>query len=175
MTLMNNVTCTTKPPWRGTVEKCRFAVTVQPLRFKNSAQAAEIFRWIWPSLACQRLMAYNSASAHHSYTIRILAVCTFSHLVLFFGKKKVHVPLASRLHTSCAKLGLCHMAVQFTKFKFRQYLFIAVFHHFAKSLITLSSECSISCFSHLRCLEWCHKIHNYSARNVHPLNDRNIS
>ena len=76
-----------------TVEKCRLAVTVQrivPLRFKNSTQAAELFRGIWSSLACQRLMAYNSASAHHSYTIRILAVCTFLHAVqLFFSEKKL--------------------------------------------------------------------------------------
>ena len=59
-------TCTTKPPWGRTVEKCWLAVTVQqiiPLCFKHSAQAAEIFRGIWPSLACQRLMAYNSVSA----------------------------------------------------------------------------------------------------------------
>ena len=46
-------------------------------------------------IACQRLMAYNSASAHHSYSIRILAVCTFSHAVQLFSEKKVHVQLAS--------------------------------------------------------------------------------
>ena len=44
------------------------------LSFKNSAQAAEIFCGIQCSLACQRLMAYNSPSAHHSYSMRILAV-----------------------------------------------------------------------------------------------------
>ena len=121
--------CQRAPPNLLEEGLCRLAVAVQwmvPLRFKNSAQAAEIIREIWPSLACQRLiiMAYNSASAHHSYTgtIRILAVCTFSHAVqLFFSEKKIHVQLASRLHTACAKLGLCHMAVQIVKFKFCQY------------------------------------------------------
>ena len=47
----------------------------------------------------------GSASVHHSYSIRILAVCTFSHAVQFFSEKKVHVQLA-RHRASCAKLGL---------------------------------------------------------------------
>ena len=70
--------CTTKPPWGRTVEKCWLAVTVQqiiPLCFKHSAQVAEIFRGIWPSLACQRLMAYNSVSAHHIWSCDCVCVC----------------------------------------------------------------------------------------------------
>ena len=35
----------------------------------------------------QRLMAYNSASVHHSYSMRILAVSTFSHAVRLFSEK----------------------------------------------------------------------------------------
>jgi len=46
-----------------------------PLRLKNSAQAADIFRGD---------MANNSASTYRSYSVRILSVCPFSHAVQFF-------------------------------------------------------------------------------------------
>ena len=114
-----------------------------PLRLKNSAQAADIFRGTWPTTAHLCIV----------HSVRILSVCPFSHAVQFFP---CMVPLNTAvdlksLHSQFRRASLRHALslkalrlrysvkmitsqaqFQIAKFKFRQYQNTTFFRHFAK-------------------------------------------